>query len=1124
MRCHGDSVVACAVVAVFPFVVWVAAAYAAEPAGVVIQSVDKDSAAERAGLQAGDVLVAWERSPSPPANLAGARGDFCSIAEALDIKAEQPPRGAVSVTLLRGRDRRVVRIAMPQAWDLLLRPTLDPEALARYVAGEELVAKGDRAVGMGLWWELAYDLASAGKHEEAAWLLYARVDDIAAGAGDLSSALSALDAGLVEAHLARAPYLEARIWHRKGSRLAEQGDLRAAGDAYARAVDVYASEKSAPARLTPGIRTGGNARYPETPWPLSLAWSLNNLGNNATQRGDYLEAQLLHERALAIRERVAPESLDVSASLANLGIVALAKGDLAQAEQLARRSIAIDEALAPDTGEVGLDRMNLGNVLHDRGDLAAAEEEQRRALAVFERIGNTGLAGGAVYNQGLIAMKRLDLDRAETLYRRTMKLWGSEADLPMSGLAEVYLQRGDLDRAEEKGNAVLAAIEKTNPGSAEAIGRGEFLGRVALARMDFARAQALLERALADRKKMAPRSLALAQTLRDLGEVARKRGDPRAAEEHYRQALAIEDPLPGSASKAETLRALGEVVLGLGRRDEALRLFRRAAAALEAQQSRLGGSREARAGFAAGHGEIYRDLIDALVEAGRPAEAFHVLERSRARALLEMLAERDLLFASDVPPDLARERRQLDAEYERTQAELAGAGAKSTGEAEAVLARLRETRIKQGETTERIRRAAPRLAALQYPQPLDLASVRRSLDPGTLLLAYSVGAERSLLFAVTAEGRGTGIEVYALPLGARRVRSEVGAFREQLATGVGAERARDLYQALIAPAERLLARASRILVMPDGPLHGLPFAALARGGAKGQAEYLIESKPIHTVVSMTVYAELRKTRREPLAGVSKPTVAAFGDPRYPSPARPGPTAIAMRGAASDDAPQAVEEEVCIDPDAVSDAQVRSAVERGTKFEPLPASRLEVEALASLYAPYALVYLGEEATEERAKSLGKEPKIVHFACHALLNDRFPLDSALALTIPQRPGEGQENGLLQAWEIFESVRLDADLVTLSACESGMGKEMGGEGLVGLARAFQYAGARSVLASLWPVQDDASAALMVRFYGYLRTGRTKDEALRQAQVDAIHDAARGATARPLDWAAWKLIGDWK
>ena len=100
-------------------------------------------------------------------------------------------------------------------------------------------------------------------------------------------------------------------------------------------------------------------------------------------------------------------------------------------------------------------------------------------------------------------------------------------------------------------------------------------------------------------------------------------------------------------------------------------------------------------------------------------------------------------------------------------------------------------------------------------------------------------------------------------------------------------------------------------------------------------------------------------------------------------------------------------------------------------------------------------------------------LIHYACHAVINERFPLDSALVFTIPEHPQQGQDNSLLQAWEIFEKVRIDADLVTLSACDSGLGKEMGGEGLIGLTWAFQYAGARSVLASLRPVRDGAWSA---------------------------------------------------
>jgi CHAT domain-containing protein len=134
--------------------------------------------------------------------------------------------------------------------------------------------------------------------------------------------------------------------------------------------------------------------------------------------------------------------------------------------------------------------------------------------------------------------------------------------------------------------------------------------------------------------------------------------------------------------------------------------------------------------------------------------------------------------------------------------------------------------------------------------------------------------------------------------------------------------------------------------------------------------------------------------------------------------------------------------------------------------------------------------------------------------------MPLNSALALTIREDPGEGQDNGLLQAWEIFERMRLDAELVTLSACDSALGREAGGEGLVGLTRAFQYAGARSVVASLWSVADRSTAELMRSFYGQLKAGKSKDEALRAAQMELM----RGRFSHPFYWAGFQLAGDWR
>jgi len=231
--------------------------------------------------------------------------------------------------------------------------------------------------------------------------------------------------------------------------------------------------------------------------------------------------------------------------------------------------------------------------------------------------------------------------------------------------------------------------------------------------------------------------------------------------------------------------------------------------------------------------------------------------------------------------------------------------------------------------------------------------------------------------------------------------------------------------------------------------------------------WVAEWLPVHVVGSATQYVELEKARRDRAPSDMK--LVAFGDPR--------------------------------------------------SSPPLPFSRREVEALVTLFGTQAVAYLGDEATESRLKAGLRDVSHVHFACHAVLDEHLPLHSALLLSPPPTLEDGGDNGQLQVWEILDGVRLDAELVTLSGCNTALGPEMGGEGLLGLTRAFQYAGARSVLATLWSVSDRSSADLMRRFYTHLRAGQTKDDALRAAQIETM----RG-TAHPFRWAAFQLNGDWR
>jgi CHAT domain-containing protein len=322
-----------------------------------------------------------------------------------------------------------------------------------------------------------------------------------------------------------------------------------------------------------------------------------------------------------------------------------------------------------------------------------------------------------------------------------------------------------------------------------------------------------------------------------------------------------------------------------------------------------------------------------------------------------------------------------------------------------------------------------------------------------------------------------------------------------------AEAAEDLYDLLIRPAEPRLARCQRILFIPDGPLHILPFAALMRSDQQTADRYLVERWPLHTAMSATVFGELRRSRAAPGA-IGDGSVIVFGDPLYQRPAG--------------------------DRDSGADRGSDGPIVRRLNLEPLPSTRAEAEAIQRVFPGQTQVFLGASATEQQAKAVGPGARIVHFACHGLIDSQMPLNSALALSLTAGKQQGADNGLLQAWEVMERMRLDADLVTLSACNTALGEELGGEGLIGLTRAFQYAGARSVVASLWSVGDESTAVLMGRFYGYLAERETHDQALRHAQLDLLRGTATrpGASgvsepvdaAHPYFWAAFQLVGDWQ
>lgn len=1071
------------------------------PGGVVVTGVEPGGAAARAGLRAGDRLLTWSRFTG--GGDAGPGGRLTSPIELARVEELEAPVG--KIRLGGWREGATFEATLPPAsWRLEARPGLDGGALGDYLAGLEHVEAERLDAGVAAWRALAEGLEASGRIREAVWLR-GRTSVALGRAGRAEAAAEEHAAALALA--AEDADARAWLWRRRG----EEAAPPEAAEAYRRALE----EPGMPEARRAGLlllsalatyRQGSSDAAEDAGRRSKTAWSRLAPGGLGDVRAAVLLAKISRNRgrleaaaselqaALSAAAELDPGSRLEAEVASELGIALQNRGDLATAQELQSHALTIFRDLGVDDETLGRALMGSGIIAWNRGALDQAQLAFLDALEVFEReVPGTAFEAWSLQGLGVVALERGDHGSAEGFLRRCLALHRSsdrslEIAQTLSNLAAVAHARSDDEGAVAANEAALALFEEILPegrNTARVLGN---LGDLRARAGEIELARRLQDRALAWFEEHAPGSTTHAYQLVQRGLLELEQGRLGVAEGFLLRALRIRRRLaPGSGQEATSLYALGRLRRAEGNVPEARALFEEALAALETQKGRLGGSKDAAAAFSARFAPIYKDLVQLLLELGETEEAFEILERYRAQGLLAMLGARDLALSAEIPEQLARRERELARAYEQAQSELAGLDASAApGSREILVARLGTLKERRASLIAEITEAAPRYGDLALSRPLSVAGAADALDPGTLLLSYAVLPERTVLFVLDA-GDPESLEAITLLAGAaeleRRVESWLYLIRSPRARQAGpglSRRAAELHRLLVAPAAARIARAERVLIVPDGPLHALPFAALEARAGDRPGEYLLASAPLHTAVSATTYGQLARGRRDAAPGTSR--LVAFGDPSY----RP-----------------------------VARAEVSAADLRSRTLAPLPASRAEVEALARLF-PETETYLGEAASEERAKALDGSARYLHFACHSAVDHRFPLDSYLALSLPDAEGlESAENGYLQAWEIFEQVRLDAELVTLSACETGLGQAAGGDGLVGLTRAFQYAGARSVVASLWGVSDLSTSALMARFYRYLRAGASKDAALRSAQLDLL----RGPVALPRSGPPWWL-----
>jgi CHAT domain-containing protein len=512
--------------------------------------------------------------------------------------------------------------------------------------------------------------------------------------------------------------------------------------------------------------------------------------------------------------------------------------------------------------------------------------------------------------------------------------------------------------------------------------------------------------------------------------------------------------------------------------------------------------------------ELYIDLLMRLHEqspgAGHDALALRASERARARALLDSLVEAGADIRQGVDPKLLeRERslqKQLNASQERRMRLLSG---KHTPEqAEAADREVDSLLAQYQQAQAHIRATSPRYAALTQPQPLDLKGIQSQLDDETLLLVYRLGGKRSFLWAVTP----TTVKSYVLAARSEIekysnwVRDSLKISNQPQSIAQAEEAIRQLSRLALSPVAGQLAR-KRLVIVADGALQYIPFAALV---APHSTRPLIFD---HEIVNLPSVSALGQQRRELAGRATAPkTLAVIADPVFDLQDERFKTLASGR---VESIPQNHTDPLR--------AVTRSARETGLMgFRRLRFSRQEADRIAGFFpsATYSKLVDFEASRANIFQTDLSQYRILHFATHGLFNNKSPELSGIVLSLYDTERRPQD-GFLRAHELY-NLRIGADLVVVSACQTALGKEVRGEGLIGLTRGFMYAGAPRIVVSLWNIDDEATAELMKRFYEVMaRENLRPAAALRAAQASMSKEPRWSA---PYYWAGFILQGEWR
>lgn len=828
-----------------------------------------------------------------------------------------------------------------------------------------------------------------------------------------------------------------------------------------------------------------------------------------------------------------------------------------RSEQLARQALELSEK-AGDKGRAAWAMVLLSSAISYQGRLSEALEIARKSVPlaresgdkkVLEQALNTlasNIGGQGRYEEALGYFYQC-LDLAREINDPTIQY------VSLLNIGEAYVRSDDPDKAElplqeslRIARQLKPNLRASNPSKKATEMALLNLGGMEMARQRYRAALDYYEQVQASKPES---SLWVVAALQGMAASYEQLGEPQKAIEFIDQATPIAEKAASGAEYRNLLSALGvnqekvgnldaalasenralalmhegggdpdsewqvesriaHIERALGNNGQALAHYRKSINGIELLRSVALNTEEGRAGVVERSRATYAETADLLIDLDRPSEALEMAERGRARAFLDVLAETRVGVADELTPDQHKQEDVILARISGAQKKLWNQNVssddrrKNEADLSAAEADLEKLHLQ-------IRETNPHYASLLYPEPIRAQEIQsKLLDERTALVEYLLGEKRSLVWVVTRDKVTTTIlpprkDIEERVAAYRRVLGErVSALTlEQSLTKINAL-GRELYGLIFKPIENDVAFRPTLIVVPDGTLSYLPFEALVKASGHGKPTFLAEKFAIVYGPSASALVTVDEMNRQ---SMPRRQLLAFGDPVIT------PATGLQRTASETRSSESVSELHHLSP--TDDYE-----ERGFSLARLPYTRDEVMGIGNLFRPdQRQLYLGADAREEIVKSEKLDDfRYIHFATHGFLDELHPGRSGVLLS---RAPDSKEDGILQTGEIMR-LKLNADIVTLSACSTGLGKLVTGEGVLGLTRAFFYAGARNVAVSLWNVNDSATATLMEAFYLNLQRGLPKSEAMRQAKLGLLR-GSEASWRHPYFWAAFVIEG---